>query len=95
VRVQHPFELADLILRTDENEYNIDSVNVYVKNRKQKKISLNNKLPVYIQYFTCGTDTNNNIVFYKDIYGLDKKLEELMQLNHQSNPVNIPELVSK
>jgi murein L,D-transpeptidase YcbB/YkuD len=95
VRVQNPLELADLILSADNNEYNVDSVNIFIKNRKQKRITLNKKIPVYIQYFTCGTDTNNNIVFYKDIYGLDKKLEELMQLNQPSKSANIPELVSK
>ena len=95
VRVQHPLELADVILQSDQNKYNIDSVNTYVKSKKQKRITLNTKIPVHIQYFTCGTDTNSNIVFYKDIYGFDEKLKELMGLNNQSNPANIPELVSK
>jgi L,D-transpeptidase YcbB len=94
VRVQHPLQLAEIILKSDKNEYNIDSVNHFVSNKHQKRITLNSKIPVYIQYYTCGTDTNNNLVFYKDIYGLDKKLEELMGLN-QSNSVNMPELVSK
>lgn len=95
IRVQHPLQLAELILEADENKYNIDSVKTYIGNRKQKKITLNTKIPIYIQYFTCGTDSNNKIVFYKDIYGLDEKLEELMGLNNQSNSDNTPELVSK
>ena len=93
--MQHPLELADLILTSDKNDYNIDSVNVYIINKTQKRITLNKKIPVHIHYFTCGTDTSGNIVFYKDFYNLDPKLEELMGLNNYSNPANVPELVSK
>ncbi len=95
IRVQHPFGLADLILSSDSNNYNIDSVHVFIENRKQKKITLNKKIPVYIEYFTCGTDTNNNIVFYKDIYGLDGKLDTLMQQYRHSIPAKVPQLVSR
>ncbi|MBL4593281.1 MAG: L,D-transpeptidase family protein [Flavobacteriales bacterium] len=93
VRVQNPLLLAEIILESDKNEYNIDSVNTYVNNKEQKRITLNTKIPVHIQYYTCGTDSNNNIVFYKDIYGLDKKLKELMEI--ESYSASIPELVSK
>ncbi len=95
VRVQYPLQLAEIILESDKNEYNIDSVNTYVNKKEQKRITLNTKIPVHIQYFTCGTDSNNNIIFYKDIYGLDRKLEELMGLSIQFNSANTPELVSK
>jgi len=82
VRVQHPLELAELILAQDNNNYSIDSVNTYIGRKKKKTMTLKTNIPVHIQYFTCGTDTNNNIVFYKDIYNLDIKLEELMGLNN-------------
>jgi len=82
VRVQHPLELAKLILEQDNNNYNLDSVNRYIGNKKKKTMTLNTNIPIHIQYFTCGTDTNNNIVFYEDIYNLDEKLEELMGLNN-------------
>jgi len=95
IRVQQPFLLADLLLSNDNNKYNIDSLHVFVDSKTQKRIKLNKHIPIYIEYFTCGTDTNNNLVFYKDIYGLDKKLEDLMQLKHHSKPTNSPELVNK
>jgi murein L,D-transpeptidase YcbB/YkuD len=95
VRTQNPLKLAELILNSDNNEYNIDSVNAFIKSKKQIRITLNKKFPVHIHYFTSGTDVNNNLIFYKDIYGLDEKLEELMHLKNQSNSANIPELVSK
>ena len=95
IRVQHPLKLVEIILDADKNKYNIDSVHVYIISKEQKRITLNTKIPVHIQYFTCGTDSNNNMVFYTDIYNLDKKLEELMELNDYSNPESIPEFVSK
>ncbi|MBL4669420.1 MAG: L,D-transpeptidase family protein [Flavobacteriales bacterium] len=95
VRVQHPLKLAEIILEFDKNNYNIDSVNTYVKNKAQKRITLNTKLPVYIQYFTCGTDSNANLVFYKDIYNWNQKLEVLMGLEDSSYLDNVPLLVNK
>ena len=95
IRVQKPFLLADLLLSYDNNKYNVDSIRVMVENRIQKRIKLNKKIPIYIEYFTCGTDTNNTIVFYKDIYGLDNKLDSLMQLKYYSKPAKILEQSNK
>ncbi|OFY88116.1 MAG: hypothetical protein A3K10_08375 [Bacteroidetes bacterium RIFCSPLOWO2_12_FULL_31_6] len=95
VRLQNPFGLADITLSYDNNKYNVDSVHVFITNKNQKRIKLNKKIPIYIEYFTCGTDTTNTIVFYKDIYELDGKLEKLMQLQHYSKPANSPEQSSK
>ena len=61
VRVQHPLELAEIILKEDKNEYNIDSVNTFIANKNHRRITLNKKIPVHILYFTCGTDTSNKI----------------------------------
>lgn len=91
VRLQNPFGLADIILSYDNNKYNVDSVHVFITNKNQKRIKLNKKIPINIEYFTCGTDTNNTIVFYKDIYELDGKLEKLMQLKHYSKPAKSAE----
>ncbi len=95
VRLQNPFGLADIILSYDNNKYNVDSVHVFIANKNQKRIKLNKKIPINIEYFTCGTDTNNTIVFYKDIYELDGKLEKLMQLKHYSKSATSPKQSSR
>ena len=95
VRVQNPTMLAGIILENDNHEYNLDSVNALISRKEQKRITLNKKLPVYIQYFTCGIDSSENLVFYPDIYGLDNKLEELMGLNYKPKEDSKGELASK
>ncbi len=74
VRVQDAMGLADYILRYDENTNTIDSVHAYVEKRKEKKIMLSKKVPVYIQYITCEGDKDNRIIFYPDVYNKDKKV---------------------
>ncbi|RUA12448.1 MAG: hypothetical protein DSY82_01225 [Flavobacteriia bacterium] len=78
IRVQNAIDLADRVLKYDENEYNKDSIEVYVKRKIEKKIELNKHLPVYIQYITCDTDADGNLIFWYDIYNRDKKLKETL-----------------
>jgi len=95
VRVQSPIDLAGQILASDNNDYNMDSVNVYIKRKRQKKITLNKELPVHIHYLTCEYDNENNLIFYKDIYKKDTDLAELMFSENQFENVTSPELVNK
>jgi len=74
VRVDKALDLADYILKSDNNKYTIDSVYKYIKKKKQKPIELNNKLPVFIYYTTASADNLGNITFYNDIYKIDNKL---------------------
>ncbi len=78
IRVQNALDLAERVLKYDENEYNKDSIKVYVKRKIEKKIALNRHLPVYIQYITCDTDAEGNLIFCYDIYNRDKKLKEML-----------------
>ncbi|MEN8125545.1 MAG: L,D-transpeptidase family protein [Bacteroidota bacterium] len=81
VRVQDAIEMADNILKYDENIFTIDSVFDYVEKHKEKKMMLNKKLPVYIQYIVCDTDAENTIIFYKDIYKKDDEVIKLLFYN--------------
>ncbi len=74
IRVEKALDLADYLLRSDNNKYTIDSVHEYIKKKKQKPIELNNKLPVFIYYTTASADNLGNITFYNDIYKIDNKL---------------------
>jgi len=78
VRVQNPLPLAKYILENDKNEYNLDSVQIFINAKHHKQINLRHPYPVHINYFTCGVDTNNQLIFYKDIYKKDEKLINLM-----------------
>ena len=74
VRVQNALDLAEYILTEDNNKYNIDSIYNYIDNRKEKPIPLNNKIPIFIYYFTTSVDSNGNIIFYEDVYQKDEKV---------------------
>ena len=78
VRVQDALDVAKHILEYDNNQFTIDSINSYVSKRREKKMMLEKKLPIYIQYITCETDQNNRIIFYHDIYNKDKDLIKIM-----------------
>ncbi len=78
VRVQDALDLAKNILEYDDNQYTLDSIYTYVNKQREKKMMLEKKLPVYIQYITCETDRNNTIIFHHDIYNKDKDLVKLM-----------------
>jgi len=78
IRVAKPMQLADTLLKSDSNEFNADSINNYVMKRKEKKMMFTRKLPIYIQYITCVGRDNNELIFYKDIYGYDDKIRKIL-----------------
>jgi murein L,D-transpeptidase YcbB/YkuD len=81
VRVQEWQKLANYILHNDSSIANkgsyplIDSMHTWLKRKEKHSISIHNRIPLFIRYFTCDGN-NGNIVFYDDIYGEDKKLRE-------------------
>lgn len=83
VRVQKWEELAFYIARADslnktkeqQLAYNIDSIKTWLTNKSRKRIIIKNRLPLFIEYFSCEA-RNNKIVFYKDIYNDDMMLAE-------------------
>ena len=81
VRVQKWEALAYFIARSDSAameegktiSYNADSIQSWIANKSRKRIMVKNRLPLYIEYFTCDTK-NGKIVFYNDIYNEDRDL---------------------
>jgi len=78
IRVEKAMQLADTLLKSDQNEYNLDSVKSYINRQKEKKMMFTQKLPIYLQYITCSVDQNNRLIFYKDIYGYDDKIRKIL-----------------
>lgn len=61
IRLERPLELLNIL------GYNYDT-------QRNKWISLENKIPVYIEYHTVWVDENDVVQFRDDIYGYEKKL---------------------
>lgn len=81
VRVQAWDELAYRIIRYDNKpgpdgapSRVEDSLNSWLKQKVKKHITVRNRLPVFIRYFTAEAK-GKRIVFYDDIYGEDKMLQ--------------------
>ncbi len=80
VRVQEWQKLAAYIIRKDQPEMDddipmMDSLDTWLSKKEKHSIPVKKRLPVYIRYFTCEGKAGG-IVFYDDIYGEDKKLQE-------------------
>ncbi|MBH8557295.1 L,D-transpeptidase family protein [Hymenobacter negativus] len=73
VRLSEPIKLATYLLR-DRPEWNQATILDSIATRHEKYITLKEKLPVYLVYFTAWADAAGHPHFRDDIYGLDKKL---------------------
>ena len=73
VRVAEPMKLASYLLR-NLPEWDQQAIMDTIATRREKYITLKEKLPVYLVYFTAWADETGHPHFRDDIYGLDKKL---------------------
>jgi murein L,D-transpeptidase YcbB/YkuD len=73
VRVEKPIDLAEYLLRNVPG-YDRSKIESVIAERQEKFVSLKQKLPVYLVYFTASADANGNVTFHKDIYGHDRTL---------------------
>lgn len=73
VRVEEPIKLATYLLR-DKTGWDKQTILDTIATRREKYVSVKNKLPVYLVYFTAWADANGRVHFRDDIYGHDKTL---------------------
>ena len=73
VRVQEPLKLAAYLLR-EKAGWTPAAIRDTIATRREKYISLKQKLPVYLVYFTAWADASGHPHFREDIYGHDKAL---------------------
>jgi L,D-transpeptidase YcbB len=60
----------------DSTAYTGDSIITrLLKPKVHKELTVGQKVPIYIKYFTCAA-RNGNLVIYPDVYGYDKDLME-------------------
>ena len=73
VRLSEPIKLAAYLLRK-QPEWDQQTILDSIATHREKYITLKEKLPVYLVYFTAWADANGHPHFRDDVYGLDKKL---------------------
>ncbi|PZF78607.1 hypothetical protein DK847_02025 [Aestuariivirga litoralis] len=70
VRVQDPRHFASVVLGWTPEE-----VAAKIESKSSETVRLKQKIPVHITYFTAWPDDQGNMVYYNDIYGRDRTLE--------------------
>lgn len=77
IRVAEPKHLAQWLLRGDSTwtEKKIDDL---MNAGKEKYVTLKEKVPVFIVYFTAFVDSKGRLNFCDDVYGHDAKLAETL-----------------
>lgn len=75
VRLEEPRELAEFLL--EGTKYDSDKIGQILRRGKNKRVDLDEPLPIVIAYFTAWVDESGEILFYPDVYKRDQSLEQL------------------
>ena len=80
VRVQNPEHFAEILLG-----WSSDEVASAINSGQNQEVSLPQKVPVYLTYFTAWPDAEGNVHFYNDVYGRD----DLMRAAEQTTDATL------
>ncbi len=74
IRIGEPKKFASYLLRNDSS-WNSDNIDSAMHLAKEKWVTIQKPVPVYIVYFTAWVDNEGQLNFRKDIYGHDRKMK--------------------
>lgn len=77
IRVGEPARLAAFLLKYDTT-WTAGKINKAMHLGKEQTITLKQKVPVFIAYFTAFTDRDNKLNFRQDIYERDEQLASMI-----------------
>lgn len=81
MRMKHPEQMASFLLK-DKDGWSEGKTRNILNSYRKTDISIPNKVPVYIFYYTVWVGDNGRIVYGNDIYNYDSKLiNELRKLD--------------
>ena len=75
VRVERALELSELVL-SDAERWNKDSIARVIDAGKLQNVTLKQKIPVLLAYWTAWVDPEGATNFRRDVYGQDAKWAE-------------------
>ncbi len=76
--MQHPEKIADFILRGKAG-WSTEKRDGVLRKPKTSNIYTQEKMPVYLLYYTAWLGSNGQIVYGQDIYENDKKLMQALE----------------
>lgn len=77
IRLKEPLALAEFVLR-GRSGWDIARVREAIEEGRYRSIPLSQPVPVLILYSTVNVDGNGRAHFFRDVYGLDAKLERAL-----------------
>lgn len=73
IRISEPKHLAEWLLR-DDSTWTEKKIDEAMNAGKEKFVTVKDKVPVFIVYFTAFVDSDGRLNFRDDVYGHDQKL---------------------
>lgn len=81
IRVEDPVALAAWVLR-DNPDWTPAKIREAMNGQETFEVKLTRPVPVFIMYGTAVVSGNGEISFFRDVYGLDAKLERVLASRH-------------
>lgn len=75
IRVEHPFEFAEMLLGPDWNQ---DKIKAVLDSKETKTVLLPKRLPVLLMYWTAIVREDGVVLFYNDVYERDQKIADAL-----------------
>jgi len=69
IRVQKPFELAELVL--NDPQWNQQSISQLIATKETRTVTLQKPIPVLLLYWTAQPRPDGQVIFRNDVYGRD------------------------
>ncbi len=82
VRLQKPMKFAEIILGTQG--WTPERIKAAIASGKNQTIFLDQKIPVYLGYYTAWADADGNVKTRDDIYSRDRTLNQALEQNIQA-----------
>lgn len=78
IRASQPLALVKFALSKEKQDWSMDKIQEVIALGTRKVVNISTPLPVHITYQTVWVDNQGIIHFNDDIYGRDRKLEEIL-----------------
>lgn len=82
IRVNHPLELARVLLLSDDQVWTSDQINNVITGNQPKTVRFKEAIPVHLLYLTAWADDEGVVYFRRDIYNRDQPLLMALKQNH-------------
>jgi murein L,D-transpeptidase YcbB/YkuD len=95
IRIERPFELAELMLE-DEEGWDGERIREVLDSRKTRRIFPSDPLPVLLLYWTVNLELPEVVGFHPDLYGRDAAVLEALDADFVFNaPRGLPDYLSE